>query len=118
MYTEGKQRVANALATIDGVTVTASYNIAMSKLPSILYAEVVNTKANEGKEKRTNLAYSMDIYSNTSTTNIASKVDEAISAIGLKRGQCLDLDDPSGVRHKSMKYSGVYDYNTNKIYEK
>lgn len=118
MYIEGKQRVANALATIEGVTVTASYNTAMKQLPSILYAEVVNTKANEGKEKRTNLAYSIDIYSKSSTTTIASKVDELISALGLKRGQCLDLDDPSGLRHKSMKYSGVYDYNTNRIYEK
>ena len=118
MYTEGKQRVANALATIEDVTVTASYNIAMKKLPSILYAEVVNTKANEGKEKRTNLAYSIDIYSDKSTTSIASKVDEVISALGFKRGQCLDLDDPSGLRHKNMKYIGVYDANTNRIYEK
>lgn len=118
MYTEGKQIVADALSKIEGITVTASYNTAMKKLPSILYAEVVNTKANEGAEKRTNLAYSIDIYSDKSTTSIASKVDEVISAIGFKRGQCLDLDDPSGLRHKSMKYSGVYDYNTNLIYEK
>lgn len=118
MYTKGKQKVSDALATIQGVTVTASYNVAMKSLPSILYAELVNTKANEGEEKRTNLAYSIDIYSETSTTKISGQVDEVISALGFKRGQCLDLDDPSGIRHKSMKYSGVYDKNTNRIYEK
>lgn len=117
MYTKGKQDVADALSSIPGVTVTASHNIAIKKLPAILYAEVVNTKVNKGKEKRTLLAYSIDIYSEKSTTSIASQVDDVISALGFKRGTCLDLDDPSGIRHKNMKYTGVYDENTNLYYE-
>lgn len=115
MYTKGKQDVANALRVINA-TVTASHSMAMKKLPSILYKEVVNIPACKGNEKRTQLAYVIDIYSDTSTTNLANEVDNALTALGLKRGQCLDLDDPSGLRHKNMKYTGIYDANTNRYY--
>lgn len=118
MYTDGKKLVSDALATIPNVTVTASYEVGMKNLPCIIYSEVVNTKACKGAEKRTNLAYSIDIYSEVSTTGLAKQVDEKMANLGLVRGTCLDLDDPSGLRHKNMKYTGVYDVNTNKIYER
>lgn len=117
MYSEGKKLVSDALAEIAGATVTGSYNVGMKSLPCIIYAELVNTKASKGQELRTNLAYSIDIYSESSTTSLASKVDKKMSALGFKRGQCLDLDDPSGLRHKNMKYTGVYDWMDNRIYE-
>lgn len=117
MYTLGKQTVANVLADIPNVTVTSSRNKGMKSLPAIIYSEVVNTKANKGTEKRTNLAYSIDIYSESSTTSLASQVDNKMANLGFSRGQCLDLTDPSGLNHKNMKYTGVYDSNTNKIYE-
>lgn len=117
MYVDGKKNVAAALATITGATVTGNYQTGMKSIPCIIYKELVNTKATKGPELRTNLAYSIDIYSNTSTTSLASMVDEKMAALGYKRGQCLDLDDPSGLRHKNMKYTGVYDYMTNRIYE-
>lgn len=116
MYTKGKELVAQALSTIEGAAVAASYNLAMKQFPSILYAEVVNIPINKGKEARTQLAYSIDIYSEKSTTELACAVDDALTRIGLKRGQCMDLDDPSGLRHKNMKYTGVYDTNTQLIY--
>lgn len=117
MYADGKKIVSDALATIANVTVTGSYKTGMKSLPCIIYSELVNTKASKGPELRTNLAYSIDIYSETSTTQLASQVDTKMSALGYKRGQCLDLDDPSGLRHKNMKYTGVYDWMTNRIYE-
>lgn len=116
MYTKGKELVAKALSTIEGANVAASYSVAMKQFPSILYAEVVNIPINKGKEARTQLAYSIDIYSHQSTTDLASAVDDALTKIGLKRGQCMDIDDPSGLRHKNMKYTGVYDANTQLIY--
>lgn len=117
MYTGGKKLVGDALAEITGVTVTGSYEVGMKSLPCIIYSELVNTKASKGQELRTNLAYGIKIYSTSSTTKIASQVDEKMSSLGFKRGQCLDLDDPSGLRHKDMKYSGVYDWFTQRIYE-
>lgn len=117
MYTEGKTLVAQALSTIKGATISASYNIAMKQFPSILYAEVVNVPISKGKEARTQLAYSIDIYSEKSTTELACAVDDALTGLGLKRGHCADLDDPSGLRHKNMKYTGVYDANTKLIYQ-
>lgn len=117
MYAEGKKLVSDALAEITGATVTGNYNVGMKSLPCIIYAELVNTKASKGPELRTNLAYSIDIYSETSTTTLASKVDEKMANLGFKRGQCIDLDDPSGLRHKNMKYTGVYDWMSNRIYE-
>lgn len=116
MYIEGKEKVAKALSTIKGATVAASYNMAMKQFPSILYAEVVNIPLSKGNEARTQLAYSIDIYSKQSTTELASSIDEILTGLGFKRGQCLDLDDPSGLRHKNMKYTGVYDANTKFIY--
>ena len=117
MYADGKKIVSEALATIPDVKVTGSYKTGMKSLPCIIYKELVNTKASKGPELRTNLAYSIDIYSESSTTSLASQVDDKILALGFKRGQCLDLDDPSGLRHKNMKYTGVYDWMTNRIYE-
>ncbi len=117
MYTKGKELVAQALSTIKGATVAASYSIAMKQFPSILYAEVVNVPISKGVEARTQLAYSIDIYSDKSTTELAHAVDEALTGLGLKRGQCMDVDDPSGLRHKNMKYTGVYDANTKRIYQ-
>ena len=118
MYTEGKKLVSDALDSIPNVTVTASYEVGMKNLPCIIYSEVVNTKACKGFEKRTNLAYTIDIYSESSSTTLASQVDEKMANLGFVRGTCLDLDDPSGLRHKNMKYAGVYDVNTNRIYER
>ena len=117
MYVDGKKLVSDALAEIPNVTVTGSYNAGMKSLPCIIYAELVNTKASKGPELRTNLAYSIDIYSEKSTTTLASQVDEKMSNLGFKRGQCVDLDDPSGLRHKNMKYTGVYDWFQKRIYE-
>lgn len=117
MYVDGKKQVGEALGSIAGVNVAASYNVAMEQLPSILYAEVANTQANKGAERRTNLAYSIDIYSKTSTTSLASKVDDVMTALGFKRGTCLDLGDPSGLRHKNMKYTAVYDALTGMYYQ-
>lgn len=117
MYADGKKIVSEALATIQDVKVTGSYKAEMKSIPCIIYKELVNTKASKGTELRTNLAYSIDIYSESSTTSLASQVDDKMSALGFKRGQCLDLDDPSGLRHKNMKYTGVYDWMTNRIYE-
>lgn len=117
MYTEGKKDVASALVVIQNVKVTASHSIAIANLPSILYSELLNTNGNKGNEVRTNLAYSVDVYSDTSTTILASQADDAMTGLGFKRGACIDLDDPSGIRHKNMKYTAVYDAITNKYYQ-
>lgn len=117
MYTEGKKLVSDALAEIPNVTVTGNYNVGMKSLPCIVYKELVNEKASKGPEIKTNLAYSIDIYSESSTTTIAGQVDEKMANLGFRRGTCPDLDDPSGLRHKNMKYTGVYNWLNKRIYE-
>ena len=117
MYVYGKKNVADALDNITGATVTGNYQAGMKSIPCIIYKELVNTKASKGPELRTNLAYSIDIYSNTSTTSLASQVDEKMAALGDKRGQCLELEEPRGLRNKNRKYTGVYDGMTDSIYE-
>lgn len=117
VYIEGKKDVANALNSITGAKVTASYSVAITQLPSVLYAELINTNANKGDEVRTDLAYSVDIYSNVSTTELAAQIDDVMTMLGFKRGACVDLDDPNGIRHKNMKYTGVYDALTNMYYQ-
>ena len=46
----------------------------------------------------------------------AVQVDAALSALGLKRTMCADVDDPSGRKHKQMRYEMVIDVKTQRVY--
>ena len=43
-------------------------------------------------------------------------MDAAISALGLKRIACGDVPDPSGLKHKVMRYEGIIDVETERVY--
>lgn len=78
-------------------------------MPAIQYTEEANNvyeKTEEG-ELLSYLRYSIDIWDNKSTSLTALAVNEAISQLGLVRIECRDVPDPSGRRHKSMRYEGI-----------
>ena len=52
------------------------------------------------------------IWDNKSTSKAALAVDEALAGLGLKRTQCMDADDPSGLKHKIMRYEVIIDNET------
>ena len=46
----------------------------------------------------------------------AQAVDAAIAALGLVRTGCSDVPDPSGMRHKQMRYEGIIDMDSDIVY--
>lgn len=68
------------------------------------------------EEQKAYCRYRIDIWSRKSTSMAAVAVDEAIAALGLKRTQCMDIEDPSGLKHKQMRYEMVIDVKTKEVY--
>ena len=64
------------------------------------------------KEEKSFCRYRIDIWDNKSTSRAALAVDEALAGLGLKRTQCMDVDDPSGLKHKIMRYEVIIDNET------
>ena len=89
-----------------------------AKLPTIQYMEEDNSVAEwvDGKESKAHLMYRVDIWNNTSTSAYAIQVDTALAALGLRRRQCNDVDDPSGLKHKVMRYEGIIDVEDETVY--
>ena len=46
----------------------------------------------------------------------AMAVDEAMKETGLKRIECQDVPDPSGMKHKQMRYEGIIDMDSDEVY--
>lgn len=67
-------------------------------------------------EQKAYCRYRIDIWARRSTSDAAVKVDAAVSALGLKRIQCADVEDPSGLKHKQMRYEMVIDVETGAVY--
>ncbi len=88
------------------------------KLPAIQYTEEDNSVVEwvDGKESKAHLLYKVDIWNNESTSAAALEVDKAISALGLRRIACGDAPDPSGMKHKVMRYEGIIDVDTEMVY--
>ncbi len=106
---------------IKGITenVSDGYPKDWKKLPAIQYMEEDNSvyEWTDGKEDKAHLRYKVDIWNNDSTSVIALEVDKAICQLGLQRVACGDVDDPSGMKHKVMRYEGIIDVNTQFVYQ-
>ena len=112
-----KDQVYHALSAITE-NVSDLYPQTWTVLPAIQYTEEENcvyTKTDE-KEQYSYLRYRIEIWDTTSTSPTALDVDEAVSALGLTRTACQDVADPTGMRHKVMRYEGVIDVNTQVVY--
>lgn len=87
-------------------------------LPAIQYTEEQNAvyEWTDGAEQKAQLSYRIDIWHNRSTSETALAVDAAICPLGLVRTSCSDVEDPSGLKHKVMRYEGIIDVNTEMVY--
>lgn len=105
---------------IKGITenVSDGYPKDWGKLPAIQYTEEDNSVVEwvDGKESKAHLLYKVDIWNNDSTSLVTLEVDKAISALGLRRCACGDVADPSGMKHKVMRYEGIIDVDTEMVY--
>ena len=105
---------------IQGITenVGDEYPKNWGTLPAIQYTEEDNSVAEwvDGKESKAHLLYKIDIWHDQSTSQTAMEVDAAVSKLGLKRIACGDVADPSGKKHKVMRYEGIIDVDTEMVY--
>ncbi len=99
--------------------VSDSYPADWANLPAIQYVEEDNKvyEWTDGEESKSYLRYKIDIWHNKSTSDTTLTVDKAISALGLRRTMCQDVADPSGLRHKVLRYEGIVDVNTQMVYQ-
>lgn len=84
----------------------------------IVYNEVQNSVYEwvNGRESKSNLEYLIEIWHDESTSSAALAVDAAISALGLRRTMCQDVNgDPSGWKHKVMRYKGILDLDNDNV---
>lgn len=105
---------------IKGITnnVGDAYPKDWGDLPAIQYTEEDNSVVEwvDGKESKAHLLYRVDIWNNASTSQITMEVDREISKLGLRRTACGDVADPSGMKHKVMRYEGIIDVDTQMVY--
>lgn len=99
--------------------VSDSYPSEWANLPAIQYVEEDNKvyEFTDGKEDKSYIRYKIDIWHNRSTSEYALEVDKQVSALGLRRTLCQDVADPSGLRHKVMRYEGIIDNITQLVYQ-
>ena len=89
-----------------------------SNFPVIQYVEEDNSvyERTDNKEQKSKVRYRIDIWHNKSTSDIALAVDGAVSELGLVRTLCADVPDPSGLKHKQMRYEGIISMDDDYVY--
>lgn len=111
-----KPDVNALLSAIPGVTVSDAYPTDFNKLPHISFYEIANIDPlGIQAGPLTDCAVQIDIWHNRSTGALATAVDTAMNSIGLRRELSADLPDPSGVKHKTMRYRGVVDVRSGRV---
>ena len=96
--------------------VSDTYPKNWAKYPAIQYMEEENkvVEWTDDKEQKSYVRYRIDIWDNISTSATALAIDERIANdTGLIRIQCVDIDDPSGLKHKTIRYEGIIEKNAN-----
>ena len=58
----------------------------------------------------------MDIFDDTSTSELAVKINQIFESLGLRRTDCQDVPDPSHLRHKVMRFEGVIDLDSELVF--
>lgn len=112
-----KDQVYAALCKVTE-NVTDYYPRDWEKNLAIQYMEEENkvVEYTDTQEQKAYCRYRIDIWARKSTSATALAVDSAVAALGLKRTQCMDVEDPSGLKHKQMRYEMVIDVETGAVY--
>lgn len=112
-----KDQVYAALLTVTK-NVSDTYPKDWAVFPAIQYVEEDNSvfERTGNKEDKAKVSYRIDIWHNQSTSETAMDVDGVIAALGLVRTGCSDIPDPSGFKHKQMRYEGIIDMDSDIVY--
>ena len=95
-----------------------AYPQSFFSLPAIQYTEEENNvyEYTDDTEVSSYIRYRIDIWDNKSTSQTACDIDEKMSKLGFKRTSCSDVSDPSGLKHKVMRYEAIIDCDKQSIY--
>lgn len=112
-----KDEIYKALQSVTD-NVTDHYPRDWEKDLSIQFMEEENkvVEYTDMREQKAYCRYRIDIWARKSTSDAAVAVDAAVSKLGLKRTQCMDVEDPTGWKHKQMRYEMVIDVETGQVY--
>lgn len=112
-----KDEVYAALLTVTE-NVSDSYPKEWSDFPVIQYTEEDNSvyERTDNKEVSAKVRYRIDIWHNKSTSETALLTDNAVAGLGLVRTGCQDVPDPSGLKHKQMRYEGIISMTDDTVY--
>lgn len=99
--------------------VVETYPDDWASLPVVVYEEENNTPyvTTSGGESMSLLRYRIEIYSRTSTSALKTQINAKLTERGLTRSFSLDTNDLGGRRHTIMRFEGVIDYKTLKIFK-
>lgn len=116
-----KDQVYKALCNVTD-NVSDAYPHSWAEDATIQYTEEQNSvyeHSSHGElvgEDKSLVRYRIDIWHRNSTSAAAMAVDEAMKETGLKRIECQDVPDPSGMKHKQMRYEGIIDMDSDEVY--
>lgn len=113
-----KPDVKELLETIDGVTCSDTFPASPGDTPHITFTESVNRNYHAmKKERQTEIIITIDVWHTRSTGAISLQVDEKLAEIGFLREFAADLNDPSGMKRKNMRFRGVVDKVTGLVHQ-
>lgn len=112
-----KDEVYKALLTVTD-NVSDVYPKEWANFPAIQYTEEDNSvfERTGNQEDKARVRYRIDVWDNHSTSEVALAIDKAVSDLGLVRTSCADTPDPSGLKHKQMRYEGIIDMHSDIVY--
>ncbi|WP_438312223.1 hypothetical protein [Sporosarcina sp. FA9] len=113
-----KPEIFSLLSSIPGVTASDQFPTGPKQTPHITFKEADNSNYRKIRtEIQTEITILIDVWHTKSTGAIAKKVDEKMSNIGFLRQFATDLNDPSGMKRKTMRYRGIVDKRTNLVHQ-
>lgn len=119
MY-DAKPDVFSVLSTIPNVTVSGDFPAANASMPHISFYELANNEVMTTSDTvgiLSDISIQIDVWHNRSTGDLASQVNEKMNSIGFRRQFARDLNDPSGLKRKTMRYRGVVDSRSKIVYQ-
>lgn len=80
-----------------------------SNLPAVQYMEEDNrvVEWTDDKEQKSYVRYCIHVWDNASTSSLTLAIDNEIAKLGLERVACTDVDDPSHMKHKLIRYEAI-----------
>lgn len=113
-----KPEVNTLLNTIAGVTVSDQFPSGPAQTPHITFKEADNSNyRNMSVELQSEIIILIDVWHTRSTGTIAQAVNEKMASIGFLRQFQADLNDPSGMKRKTMRFRGVVDKRTKLVHQ-